>query len=123
MPCIFLENIRAGKAFEADACEKLYQDIADAAGVSVKQVEVHVAFTQLYLLQPDGSQDYKHGVHCCVEMFAGRTLEQKTEIAKAIHEFLVKHGLGQGSDISFDEYESESFFFEGELVPGGPPRK
>lgn len=127
MPCIFLENIRTGKVFNPEACEQLYHDIADAVGIPAedaeKHIEVHVASTQLYLLRPDGSQDYKHGVHGRVEMFASRTLEQRTKIAKAIHEFLIKHGLGKGSDIKFDEYEAESFFFEGKLVPGGPPRE
>lgn len=120
MPCLFLHNVPKKVAFDPEVCDALYLRIAEAAGVTPDAVEVHIVDTTFRLLGRDGNLN-EHGVHGWMEWHAGRTLEAKQAIGTAIHEFLVHHDIGKGSDITFVDYPGGTFFYEGKLVHGGPP--
>ncbi len=130
MTCLFLYGVpkKVRKHLKLEALKQLYTAVSTAADIPVSAVQVHFAPFGFTLVQPDGIsvKPVRHGVHTFIEWSAGRTLQQKEQIAAAIQAFLDSHEVGQGSDITFRDSPRESFFLEGKLVgqkKAAPKRK
>lgn len=119
MPCLFFQNLPSDAKLDPEAGKRLYVEVAEAAGVGVDDVEVHLTNIRYIMLRPDGTLTPKHGVHVFIEWHQGRTVEQKSMVGNAIRKFLAAHGLEDGLDITFrDSQPGESFYFDGGMVEG-----
>lgn len=118
MPCIFMTmSWPDGKDFNPLASTKLYQDIADAVGLDVNKVQIHINHKPWEILQPNGSTTLAEDVHATVEWHE-RAFVVKEKITQAIHEFCQTHGLD--SDVMFDDHarNNGAFFVNGKPVVG-----
>jgi hypothetical protein len=117
MPCLFIRNVPPDTSFDPEFTRVLYEEIAALAGCEIDEIEVHIETTQYKILLPDGSLSDQHGVHVFVEWHEGRSVLTKIDMGIVIHNFLKRHGLGEGTDITFRDYpRGESFVFNGEMV-------
>lgn len=117
MPCLFMENIGPDVQFDPEFVRVLFVNIADAAGCSPQEVELHVRPGLYRAYRFDGALDTNQGVHVFVEWHAGRLFVVKDVIARWIQAFLEAHQLGERSDITFRDYpHGQTFFFEGNVV-------
>jgi|GEM_PF-4515428 len=119
--CLFVKNLpgntRGSIEYDPAACAELYQEIAQASGAQIEQIEVHIENTKYLDLDPTGILlCTPQGVHVDVELLAGLSQKAKDKIAAAIHHFLGLHGLGRDSDIAFVEFLPGNFYFEGQRV-------
>jgi hypothetical protein len=120
MPCLFFANVPPGTKFREDLVRDFHLDLAVADNAELGGFEIHIENVQYDLLRVDGSRTKAPNVHVFVEYFA-RSLPVKRKIAALIHRFLVDHGIGKDSDITFRDSPAGTFFLNGRLVEGGPP--
>ena len=122
MPCLFFRNVPENVEFESQVIRALHIELQEVVSSTW---EVHIENTQYVILDPSGLplEPHEHGVHVFVEWHGGRGIKVKIAIARAVQRFLQWHGLGEGSDLTFRDSPSETFFFEGKLVEGGLPRR
>lgn len=120
MPCIFLE-LPHKVVFNPNLLRQLHFLLASADGSAIGSFELHSEVKPYTLLLPDGTETQSTNVHCVVEGHS-RSLTVKNAIAIAIDLFLNAHGIGKGSDITFRDSMAETFWFEGEMLVGGPQR-
>ncbi len=118
MPCLFVEDFPNVSSIGSEAALALYTEVADAAGVSVGEVEVHLGEKKYKILYPDGTLIPASDVHVYVE-WTGRPFEVKVRIADAIDKFMKAHGLS--SDITFRDSGPGTFFVNGKLIGKEPP--
>jgi hypothetical protein len=135
MPCVFLKNLSLGlidcihynwsKKEDIFQAEQLYAKIAEAAGCQVDDVEIHLSNENFKLLSSTGSIKDCPNIHGFVIWFGKEKRDEKVKlkIANALQEYLNKHNVGKGFDLTFMDMPAGSFFNEKDgqavLVPGG----
>lgn len=120
MPCIFLELPREVE-FDPNKVRQIHYLLATADNSEIGTFEIHTVVKPYTLWLPNGTNRQSTNVHCFVEGH-GRSLTVKNAIAVAIDLFLNAHGIGEGNDITFRDSMAETFWLNGEMVEGGPPR-
>ena len=134
MPTIFLKHVpfsfsppRYTSPFVPKLVQWLRNDIAEAAKVPPKIVEIHPSFEPQYILPDSGMVESANGILGYVVWFAneerGKVAKQK--IANALQTFLNHHDLGKNFFLTFLDMPAGSFFTEkggvSVLVEGGEP--
>ena len=119
MPCLFITDFAADVP-DADALIRLHEDLSkiDPGGF-----EIHNSGIQHAIWHPDGSVGRSPDIHVFVLGHA-RNLKVKDAIQKRFKQFLDEIGVeGLGVDVTFFDMPAETFFLNGEMVPGGPLRR
>lgn len=120
MPTVYLKNVPPSIVFHRHSVLSLHERLKTCTG---HECEVIIEDVKHRVLSPDdGEVRGTNSVRVVIELYGGRSADTKEKIVMAVQIFLVLHGIGEGSDITFREYLSESFYVEGDLVPGGQPR-
>ena len=98
---ILFDNVPCTTESEEQACRDLLGNIADACGISVKDVSVRTRNTKHCVFLSNGRVVHDDGICVSVEYQEDLHGETKNAIALFIHLFLVNHRIGNNSSIIF----------------------
>lgn len=117
MPCLFFADFPASQKIDSNAAFDLHVEVAEAVGLSVEKVSVHLGHEQFMIMDFTGTKRPASDVHVFVE-WAARPFAVKKLVAAAIHKFLAAHDLH--SDITFRDSPKGTFFLDGVLIGPEP---
>ena len=117
MPCLFFVDFPASQKIDSNAAFNLHIEVAEAVGLSVDKVSVHLGHEEFMIMDLTGTKRPASDVHVFVEWTA-RPYAVKKLVAAAIHKFLTAHNLQ--SDITFRDSRKGTFFVNGVLIGPEP---